>query len=576
MAREGAPLARRAIPLLPLSAIAVSFTIWARLFIYRTSFVTLDGRRSFSLFDDAMISLRYAWNLTHGLGLVWNAGERVEGYTNLLMTLFMSLFTLAFSKPMAVLMVQIAGLVLLLGNAVVLVLIARELSWRDEIRQHTTLSVLAFLGALAYYPLAYWSLLGMETGLLTLLLSLSILSAFRYGRAGGWLALYGTAALLGLAYLTRPDSVVPASLILLYILWEVRRSQAGRLVVLSTIGVLALYLVFPVAQALFRWSYYGELLPNTYLLRLVGVPLAERISNGIGFNKGFFQAITPLLVIAGIGVVFNFRKEKLLLTAPIVALVGYQIGVGGDPWPYWRLLAPAIPLLLVAVSHEVVLLAGLLVESAPWRDYLLRNPIVPSRHVASMLAALVVLLLLYRLNAPFMEELVLLQRPFQTDAQRANVNTAVLINKVTSCDATVGVLWAGAIPYYSGRMAVDFLGKSDRHIARLPPDLSGAVAWSGMSSVPGHNKYDLTYSIGVRQPTFVQQFQWGRQDLSDWTRSRYVEVHHGEYRLYLRKGSPAVHWDLLVKDGPATYDVRGTALANRRRSDCQPRQLSPA
>ena len=40
--------------------------------------------------DDAFISFRYAKNLSDGLGLVWNVGERVEGYTNFLWTLMMA------------------------------------------------------------------------------------------------------------------------------------------------------------------------------------------------------------------------------------------------------------------------------------------------------------------------------------------------------------------------------------------------------------------------------------------------------------------------------------------------------
>ena len=39
--------------------------------------------------DDAYISFRYARNLADGFGLVWNIGERVEGYTNFLWTLLM-------------------------------------------------------------------------------------------------------------------------------------------------------------------------------------------------------------------------------------------------------------------------------------------------------------------------------------------------------------------------------------------------------------------------------------------------------------------------------------------------------
>ena len=42
------------------------------------------------LSDDAFISFRYARNLHDGLGLVFNAGEYVEGYTNLLWTLAMA------------------------------------------------------------------------------------------------------------------------------------------------------------------------------------------------------------------------------------------------------------------------------------------------------------------------------------------------------------------------------------------------------------------------------------------------------------------------------------------------------
>ena len=39
--------------------------------------------------DDAFISFRYAENFARGAGLVWNAGERVEGYTNFLWTMLM-------------------------------------------------------------------------------------------------------------------------------------------------------------------------------------------------------------------------------------------------------------------------------------------------------------------------------------------------------------------------------------------------------------------------------------------------------------------------------------------------------
>src|SRR5689334_19781398 len=46
----------------------------------------LDGNIS----DDAMTSMQYAKNLALGNGLVFNVGERVEGYTNFLWVLVMT------------------------------------------------------------------------------------------------------------------------------------------------------------------------------------------------------------------------------------------------------------------------------------------------------------------------------------------------------------------------------------------------------------------------------------------------------------------------------------------------------
>ncbi|MEZ4824399.1 MAG: hypothetical protein R2942_19210 [Ignavibacteria bacterium] len=42
--------------------------------------------------DDAFISFRYVQNFVDGNGLVFNIGERVEGYANLLWVLILSVF----------------------------------------------------------------------------------------------------------------------------------------------------------------------------------------------------------------------------------------------------------------------------------------------------------------------------------------------------------------------------------------------------------------------------------------------------------------------------------------------------
>ena len=70
------------------------------------------------------------------------------------------------------------------------------------------------------------------------------------------------------------------------------------------------------------------------------------------------------------------------------------------------------------------------------------------------------------------------------------------LRSATADDATIAVTWAGAIPYFSDRQAIDLLGKSDRVIAmRIPQSTVGFT--------PGHDKWDYAYSIGQLRPDVV-------------------------------------------------------------------------
>src|SRR5258708_27193556 len=88
------------------------YSLYAAIFIFQTSYV-IDGVRYFALYDDEMISMRFAKHLAEGYGLVWNAGgPRVEGYTNPLWTTYMALFhRLPIPAPKISLAIQISGAV---------------------------------------------------------------------------------------------------------------------------------------------------------------------------------------------------------------------------------------------------------------------------------------------------------------------------------------------------------------------------------------------------------------------------------------------------------------------------------
>lgn len=277
--------------------------------------------------------------------------------------------------------------------------------------------------------------------------------------------------------------------------------------------------------------------------------LGSRILNGIGFVKPFLLTWSVVIVVAALGLFLNFKKSRFLMFMIFVSSVAYTVFVGGDPWPYWRMMAPTIPLLIIVFIHSSYEISLSLLNRGRFKgDYEqskgFKTPILIA------LSILIITLGSVIPNWTFRAELGLAERAFQIEANQANVSTALAITQITTEDAYVGVFWAGALPYFSdNRRAIDFLGKSDKYIAGLVPDETGAIAWAGMNSVPGHNKYDLDYSIKQLKPTYVQMLGWGTQNVSSWARDNYRWVVYKEIGMFLGKDSPHVLWDKIQKEG---------------------------
>lgn len=588
--------------------LAVLFALWSLGFVYLSSFVASDGQRYFSLFDDAMISMRYAWNLSHGYGLVWNVGEPVEGYTNLLMVLWMTPWTWLLDKPGAVLAVQLGGIPTLLGVAALARLCWLELARGGEVQNAPAFGALAFLGSLLYYPLAYWTLMGMETGLLTLLLLAGSLLSLIYMRTASSRALNGSAVAFSLAYLSRPDSA-PVALVTLFVAAVLGPSTSGgRIRTLAR--VIGIFAVLPLLQVLFRALYYKSLVPVTYTLKATGMPFDIRLQNGWGFTAPFIREAGWVLAVAALGAIWRPARRLALVVLPPVVLIAYQVAIGGDAWPYWRMVAPAMPYLVllalaaldtgfeslktigggrpflrevralgdlfqhhtrgifreptaacVAVVGTMLLAAGMLYDVAmhgspgvgsAQRILILGGilaifsaMLLPSQPARLLGVFMAFGLLLADANARFLMQVVLFDPIFLVRANLDHVNMAISVNQYTREDASIGVVWAGIIPYYTSRYAIDFLGKNDPYIASLPADVTGAVSWEGMSSVPGHNKYDLEHSIVERQPTYVESFDWGSQDFHFVFKESYISVAVSGPDPAFRRGDPAVRWDLI-------------------------------
>src|SRR6266566_1853056 len=96
--------------------ILVLFLLYSAIVIYKTSFI-VHGVRYFSLSDDLMTGMKFAYNLAHGHGWVFSLnGQHVEGFTNPLWVLYMTLFHL-FPIPIEKisLAIQISAAVFMAG-----------------------------------------------------------------------------------------------------------------------------------------------------------------------------------------------------------------------------------------------------------------------------------------------------------------------------------------------------------------------------------------------------------------------------------------------------------------------------
>lgn len=281
--------------------------------------------------DDAYISLRYAQNLTRGDGLVFNPGERVEGYTNFLWVI-VAAAAMALRAPPEISLVAVSTLACGV-LAVHSVRRARALA-ADDPPAPGGLPAGAFTGALLATStgLALHVNGGLESVAYAALLTLAG-SALVDGRARAF------AALTSLAFLTRPEG---ALLGLLGTAWLLQRSRRRAETLRDTVGVFALALAPYLAWKL--W-YYGALLPNTLRAK------QPELATGLRYVAWLAAWAAALLGAASLGAPATLRSRPrrayLAMWAAHTAAVALQ---GGDWMDGYRLLLPSLPWLFIALD----------------------------------------------------------------------------------------------------------------------------------------------------------------------------------------------------------------------------------
>ncbi len=152
--------------------------------------------------DDAFISFRYARHLVEGHGLVWNIGERIEGYTNFLWVLLSAGGLALGADP--VVWTQVLGIALFAATLALTWQLVRE-TGADDL---TALAVVVLVGT--NYSVSIYATGGLETQLQAFFLVGLAAVVCSSARSGEWKereVLLASLAMAG-ALLTRLDSAI--------------------------------------------------------------------------------------------------------------------------------------------------------------------------------------------------------------------------------------------------------------------------------------------------------------------------------------------------------------------------------
>ena len=549
--RQSEAVRRFPIALVLLSTVFIAYSAF---FIFKTSFV-FRGVRYFTLFDDMMIGMRYASNLVHHGELVWNPGERVEGFTNPLWIFYFALLhLLPVSMAKISLLVQITGVALMLATGWIVYKLAVLLS---DGSHYAGLAATAL--TLFYYPLTNWALQGCEVSLLAFLLTLAVWQFLKASQTGSFTV--WPYLLMGFAVLTRIDAAVPLVALLSYALITDRK-RARRHLTLG-LGILVLALG---SQTVARRLYYGDIVPNTYYQKISGTPFLLRLERGWVSFARFILQVNPILILLAGSTLFTRKRVQIALPLSIVMFqLAYSTAVGGDAWEKFggtnRYLSIAIPLFFAVLGCALRSLTDF-ITGVPghWRASW-----SPFWKVAAVACAVVTLNV--GGDTENAKQWALAELPPDVELLQQHAKAGLLIPAFTQPDAKIAVVWAGVLPYFAERPAIDLLGKCDKVIAREP-----IKSVPGQVFRPGHMKWDYEYSISHFHPDMIVELWRAPEQAADiLRREHYREMYLTGLKIYVRTDSDKIDWRALEK---AMADPTSAIRVNRTAAELQP-QIGP-
>jgi len=397
--------------------------------------------------DDAWISCCYARNLAEGHGLVFNPGERVEGYTNFLLVLIEAASIRLGLAP--VVAAKILCMAASLATLWVVQRAARRWYAGDSARAAIPSLLLAVSPAFAQSAVT-----GLETQLFTFLVTLGlVLAADESAKRPMW---SGSAFVLGVSSLARPEGLFFGAVCLGHRLVQRQRRRDLQIADMAwPLGFLAVV----VPHALFRFLYYGSWLPMTFYAKTNGLH-ASTLYLGAQYLRDWadYAGGTAVIGLAFLCLLRGARVWNTLLVAAVLPYLLYVAAVGGDWMPRFRFVEPVLP--------AVAIMLGCVLCDA-WDHWV--SSAAASRAARRLaLAALAVAFILPQ-AIESAQHAYIAWRDRSSDPERWR--RAQVLTSLTGPSDAIALMPIGFIGWATRRRIVDFGGLTDPMLARrFDPD----------------------------------------------------------------------------------------------------------
>jgi arabinofuranosyltransferase len=411
--------------------------------------------------DDAYISYRYVANYLNGDGLVFNVGERVEGFTNfgwVILMVFIGSLGLDY-----IVASQLLGFAMGAGIVILSLMMAlRMLPERERL-----FAVLVPLLVGLNMSLAYWSPAGLETAAFAFCV---LLALWCYFRRNWFLA----ASLIWAVWL-RPEGGLLVGLIILLSLTE----QRGCLRFAAMSCLIALFCSLPMAG--FKLVYYGSILPNSFFAKTAWTH--DQLVAGLDYTWRFLMHYgfwgVPLLVVLLFWTRLGRVWRQLWLFT--VAWTLYITAIGGDVLYVHRFFVPVFPM------YALLFVRALTLAVSTWRSVAVRNG---AAWAVGLAAVVLSVWLPWQFVTGFNE------REKRFTASMSAHAEALLANddsRFSTAASTIGVFGYRLL----GHTVIDLLGLTDSTIARHPqPPIAG------LSTTWKEPNYNVPYVLS-RAPDYI-------------------------------------------------------------------------